>query len=267
MKGSWCCAAVVMVLASPGLWAIPNSVFGGIAQAESPLNGTDLTGSLFAAMEGGGDLPGQWIGEGRVGTAEISHLLARPKVFGEEVVILRAVRRKDALERIEATFADAGSYFGYFDEEIPDGLSQKEAGEEMQRRMAEKQARFATHYEDTLERVRRSLAGMADREEPKIQRIGKGRMLRAEVEEWRKGDLVMRLFAAEQRLIRVLVFRSDAMTRDWMDGDFVDENDRDKERRLAATVRKEADGALRVEGLVPIPQGYRPISTSKLTHP
>ena len=108
---------------------------------------------------------------------------------------------------------------------------------------------------------------MADREEPKIQRIGKGRMLRAEVEEWRKGDLVMRLFAAEQRLIRVLVFRSDAMTRDWMDGDFVDENDRDKERRLAATVRKEADGALRVEGLVPIPQGYRPISTSKLTHP
>ena len=71
-------------------------------------------------------------------------------------------------------------------------------------------------------------------------------MLRAEVEEWRKGDLVMRLFAAEQRLIRVLVFRSDAMTRDWMDGDFVDENDRDKERRLAATVRKEADGALRV---------------------
>lgn len=235
--------------------AIPNSVFGPIVQADSPLNGTDLTGPLLAALEQGGGLPGEWVAEAGVGSAEISHLLARPKLFGREVVILRAVRREGALERIEATFADAGSFFGYFDERLPEGLTRRQQEEEIGRRLAARQQEFTTIYQESLDTVRAELIRLADRERPKTERVGKGRMLRAEVEEWRRGDLTLRLLTAEQRLVRVVMGKE--LPDGWMDPEFADEGRRELSARLAESVRKDG-GAVRIGGLAPVPQGYRP---------
>jgi hypothetical protein len=190
-----------------------------------------------------------------VGSARISHLLARPVLFGREVVILRAVRREGALERVEATFADAGSFFGYFDERVPEGLSRREQEEELRRRMATRQEAFATLYDEALAAVRAGVAARADERRPKSRRVGKGRMLRAEVDEWQCGDLTLRLFSADRRLVRLAVGKD--LPEGWMDPGFEDEDDRDRVARLAAAVRKDGE-AVHLEGLEPIPQGYRP---------
>ena len=247
---------VAIGLAAP-VSAIPNTVFGPIVQADSPLNGSDLTEPVLAALAGGGELPGQWVAEGRVGSAEISHLLARPEVFGREVVILRAVHRDGVLERVEATFADAGSFFGYFEDDLPKGLGREQAKQVAMDRLKARQDEFAEIFEESLDEVRESISQVADREEPKERRIGKGRMLRAEVEEWMKGDLVIRLFSADQRLVRAEISSKELASDSWMDRAFEEENDRERLARLSQSVVKE-DGVVRLAGMQPIPQGYRP---------
>ena len=104
--------------------AIPNSIFGPIAQAESPLNGRDLTDTLVGddLWAGSQALPGRWQDEASVPGTRSSHLVARPKVFGREAALVRVLKRGEDLEEIQVTFADAGSYFGYFDDKLPDGL-------------------------------------------------------------------------------------------------------------------------------------------------
>lgn len=258
MKRSWFAIGCLVLLGSGNLWGIPNSVFGPVAQAESPLNGEDLTDRLLAAVADDGELPGIWVAEGKVGTAEISHLLARPVLFGQEVVMLRAVRRAGELERVEATFADAGSYFGFFDEELPIELSKRKAQQFVEQRMAAKQSEFAQLYSGVLDGLREGVAAVADREQPKTVKFGKGRRLRAEVEEWRKGELSLYLFAADQRLVRLVIWAKDRVAKGWVDADFVNEDERQRAARLASSVRKERGGGVRIEGIVPLPQGYRP---------
>lgn len=245
---------LMLVLAVP-VRAIPTTIFGGVVQADSPLNGEDLTEPVLAALEGGGNLPGEWVPEVGVGSAEISHLMARPELFGREVVILRAVRRDGALERIEATFADAGSFFGYFDQKLPDGLTGRQLEKEMARRVAARQQEFAEIYRESLETVRAEVAKRADRERPSDNRIGKGRLLRAEVEEWRRGDLTMRLFDADERLVRLVIGKD--LPESWVDPGFADESERERAARLSELVRKDGK-QVRIEGLEPIPQGFRP---------
>jgi hypothetical protein len=256
MKAFIRCIAVALGISS-SLFAIPNTVFGPIVHADSPLNGTDLTGPVLAALEGDGQLPGEWVAEGEVGTSAISHLLARPEVFGREVVILRAVRRDGVLERVEATFADAGSFFGYYDEELPKGMGEKEARALAMERLKVRQDEFSKIYEESLDEVREEIGELADKESPKERRVGKGRTLRAEVEEWEKGDLVIRLFSADQRLVRAEISRKDLAPSGWMDRAFEDESERERKARLLDAVQKE-DGVVRVAGLRPIPQGYKP---------
>ncbi|WP_396263166.1 hypothetical protein [Haloferula sp. A504] len=243
---------LVLAIQAP---AIPNAVFGPVARSDSPLNGEDLTGPVLAALQGGPELPGEWAPEAGVGAAEISHLLARPALFGREVVILRAVRREGALERVEATFADAGSFFGYFDQKLPEGLSRRQQEEELRRRMAVRQEEFATLYDQALATVRAGVAARAGEERPKSGRVGKGRVLRAEVDEWECGDLTLRLFSADQRLVRLVIGKD--LPDGWLDPAFEDEDDRERATRLASAVRKDGE-AVRIEGLEPIPQGYRP---------
>lgn len=251
------CLGVGLGLALPAA-AIPNTVFGPIVEADSPLNGSDLTEPVLAALRDGRPLPGEWVLEGTVAGAEVSHLLARPILFGREVVILRAVRRAGELERVEATFADAGSFFGYFDEELPAGLSDRQREAEMARRLATRQAEFAKVYDDSLLTLREEVAAVADRKEPKTVRFGRTRALRAEPEEWRRGDLVLRLFSADQRLVRLTLSTERHLGDGWMD-ESVSEMDG---RELAATLKERVtttdDGVVRIEGLEPVPQGYRP---------
>ncbi|GAA5479695.1 hypothetical protein [Haloferula helveola] len=259
MKRALFSALLMAGLIGPGtVVAIPTNVFGPIVQSDSPLNGEDLTDQVLAALAGDGQLPGEWVAEGAVGASEISHLLARPVLFDREVVILRAVRRDGNLERVEATFADAGSFFGYFDEDLPDGLSRRQAEEAVQAKVKERQDEFSKLYTESLETVRDSIAEVADKPRAKEVRFGKGRTLRAEVEEWRKGDLAVRLFAADERLVRVMIGKSDRLPAGWIDPAFESESERDRSARLAAAVKKDSDGTVRIEGLQPMPQGYKP---------
>lgn len=256
MKTAWVIAG--LLLAAVTARGIPNSVFGPVFNANSPLNGQELDEVVLGeGIWRGESLPGDWTDEGTVGPSAISHLMARPKLFGREVLLLRAVHRDDRLAWLEATFVDAGSYFGYFDEKLPDGLSQRELREELARRLEAKQARFLEGYQESLARLEESIAAVADRARPRVERFGKGRLLRAEPKEWSRGDLAIRLFEAEGRLLRVTVAREDETRDGWMDPAFAGERGRDRLARLAATV--ERDGArVEVSGIRTVPQGYRP---------
>ena len=56
---------------------------------DSPLNGVNVADELLAAVGRGqiAALRGDWKDEGTIGNATLAHLLARPKIFGREVVL------------------------------------------------------------------------------------------------------------------------------------------------------------------------------------
>jgi hypothetical protein len=251
------CALLISTLPAA---AIPNSVLGMIQQERSPLDGTDLTEPLLAAGLWAGDepLPGKWREEGRIGTAVLSHLVARPKLFGREVVLLRAIHREGRLESLEATFVDAGSYFGYFNEKLPEGLSRRQTREEMQQRLATRQAAFAMLYQETLEALEPAIAARTRDQRPREETIGRSRTLRAEVRQWRKDDFLVRLLAADQRLVRVTLMPAAAATRVWSDQSLAQTHPRERLAALASSVRRGDDGTVGLAGLQPIAQGNQP---------
>lgn len=243
----------------PEVRALPNSIGGFIARADSPLNGVDLTPQLT-----GGDLwlgkvalPGEWQDGGKVATASVSHLLARPKLFGREVLLLRATQRDGRLETLEATFVDAGSYFGYFQEPMAANLSQREKREEMQARMAEKQKEFTTLYHETETSLQAAIS-QALGVQPKADKVGRTRGLRAEPQLWANDHLAVRLLEGPDRLIRVSLSRPGELDADWFDRSLAGETPRDRLARLAAGVEKEDDGTVLIPEIRPIPQGYKP---------
>lgn len=245
----------------PGLVsALPNSIVGPLLNEDSPLNGQDLTQTLLSGglWNGSEPLPGEWNEEGQIASATISHLRARPKLFGQDVILLRAIRRAGKLESLEATFVDAGSYFGYFDEEMPDGLSRREMRKEIAARLSEKQVEFAKLYVDAHANLRSAIAGACGGTEPEEAEIGRTRGLRIPVEEWRKEGRRVRLLAGENRLLRVSIATADLPAEEWMDPAVSALPPRGKLEKLAAGVVREADGTVHLPGLRPIPQGYRP---------
>lgn len=258
MKAFFAISAAMLCLV-PRVMALPNSITGPVFAAESPLNGVDLTGGLTAPAlwAGEADLPGEWREEGPVGGTTVSHLLARPKLFGHEVVLLRAVRREGRLEALDATFVDAGSFFGYFDEELPEGLSRRRMREEVEGRMAAKQEEFSQLYRETQVGLRDKIAAAFGGGGRPVK-VGRTRGLRAEPEEWRKDDLVVRMLSGPDRLIRVSLGKASAMGEDWFDADHARESPRDRLARLSSGVSRGADGTVSLPGLRPIPQGYRP---------
>ncbi len=240
--------------------ALPNSVLGGVQLAESPLDGVDLTDRLLEpeVWEEQAALPGDWRDEGRIGGLEIRHLLAQPKLFGRQVLLLRENRREGALESLEATFADAGSYFGYFDEALPQNLTRRQREEELQRRLAGKQEAFREIYRECVEGLRASLATASGNDRPKRVKIGRTRTLRAEPEEWRVGKLVVRLLAAENRLVRLTIQPLDAARGDWLDREVATLDERRRLEALAAGTERQPDGTVLLGTLRPIPQGFQP---------
>ena len=245
----------------PGtLLAIPNSILGPVAAADSPFNGKDLTADLIddALWAGKAELPGKWQEEGRVVETEISHMLARPRLLGQEVVLLRASKRDGRLVTLEATFADAGSFFGYFDEPLPENLSRRAQRAELNRRLARKQAEFSGLYAGQLGAVRSALAGMPGMDRPRDTKVGHTRTLRTVTEDFTKGDLTFRLLASEQRLVRLTVGRDGELPDSWLDPEVSALSERERAARLRELVRKEADGTVTISGLRPLAQGYRP---------
>jgi hypothetical protein len=250
---------ILSILACQPVFGIPNSVIGPVFQANSPLNGQDLDDLLLdeGLWDDRRELPGEWVAEGAVASSQLSHLLARPRLFGREVLLLRATRRDGRLTQLEATFVDAGSYFGYFDEKLPKGLSSRKVEELMRERLASKQADFTKEYGEVLAGLRESIAEVADQRKPKSRRFGHGRLLRAEPEEWTKGGLTIRLFVADQRLVRVVLARKGEGRDGWLDPALEEVSERERLARLAKSVSK-ADGRVTVEGVEIVPQGYRP---------
>lgn len=251
---------ILLACLAQGLLAVPNSVIGPIALAESPLNGRDLTADLLAAplWDGKDELPGKWRDEGRVAESETSHLLARPKLLGRDVVLLRATRRDGRLSIIEATFADAGSFFGYFDEKLPAGLDRRAQREEIHRRMAARQAEFAALYTETRDALESALARLPGAGKPKTSDIGRGRALRAEARIYQAENLNLCLLADGRRLIRVLITRAGETPETWLAPELAALPPRERAARLKPSVRTAPDGTVSIHGLQPLPQGYRP---------
>ena len=252
---------VLLALLPVKLVAIPTTFGGQRFAANSPLNGQDLTRDLLAAAlwSGHGSLPGTWHDEGRVASATISYLLARPKLLGQNVILLRATQHDGRLLTLDATFADAGAFFGYFDEKLPDNLNRRAQREELQRRVATRQAEFSRLYTDTLDALHDQLAktaGPAAR--PRTVKVGHTRTLRNEVQDYRAGDLTLRLFAADQRLIRLTIARTNELSSAWLDSEIAVLPPRDRLRRLQQSVSHASDGTVSIGQLQPIAQGYRP---------
>ncbi len=245
----------------PGaVFAIPNSIVGPLLQEESPLNGQDLTDQLLSSgiWDGSSALPGEWNEEGQVASSTISHLRARPKLFGQDLILLRAVRREGKLDALEATFVDAGSYFGYFDEELPEGISRREMRKEVAARLAQKQAEFAKLYTESHTSLREAISTACRGAKPEEAKIGRTRGLRAIAEEWRKDGKRIRLLAGENRLLRVTILGGEGEAGQWLDPSVSALAPREKLEKLAATVVREGDGTIHLPSLHPIPQGYRP---------
>lgn len=242
------------------LVAIPQTVGGPRFAANSPLNGRDLTGDLMAAAlwSGKDSLPGEWKQEGRVASVGISYLFARPKLLGQNVLLLRATQRDGHLVTLDATFADAGSYFGFFDEKLPENLDRRAKRAEMQRRVAARQDEFSRLYTDTLESLRAQLAKTTGIAQPRIAKVGHTRSLRAEVQDYRAGDLTLRLCAADQRLIRLTIARTQDLSNAWLDPEIAALPPRDRLLRLQQAVGHAPDGTVSIGSIQPMEQGFRP---------
>jgi hypothetical protein len=171
---------------------------------------------------------------------------------------MRAVHRDGKLESIEGTFVDAGSYFGYFNETLPEGLSRRQAREEVQKRLATRQAAFATHYQETHEALEAAIAEWSGDARPREESIGRSRTLRAEVRQWRKGDFLIRLLAADRRLIRVTLQPTALATRAWTDRSVAEVPIRQRLADMAGRVERGEDGTVQLPPLQPIAQGNQP---------
>lgn len=240
--------------------AIPNSIFGPVAQAESPLNGQDLT-DVFLGEDlwaGVSAAPGRWQDEASVPGTRSSFLLARPDLFGLETTLVRRLTRGDSLEEVQVTFADAGSFFGYFDEKLPEGLSRRARAEEVERRLAQRQAEFSDLYQATISDLRTALADRAERKRAREIKVGRSRTTRAVMEEYELGSVKARLLASPDRLVRVSFVRAENESDGWLDRELAALSDRDYQGWLRERVTTNEHGDVILGGMEIVPQGYKP---------
>jgi hypothetical protein len=242
------------------LAALPNAVLGALARHESPLNGEDLTDTLLSQKiwNGSQELPGRWEADAGVANASSAYLMARPKLFDLDALLVRALHREGALEELQITFADAGSFFGFLDRSLPSGLSRKDGIAAVQKRLDERKLEFSKHYEDTSVRLTAQLGKLDDR--PKDTKRGRTRDLRAEYTLYRApdSDLVIRLLAAPDRLLRVSIQKEDSPAKSWLDRYQEGMDTRDRLKGLAAGVSRTDRGDVILPGVQVVPQGYRP---------
>ena len=247
------CALLPWLAMSPLSYAIPNQILGAVNQVNSPLNGEDITDALLAANLWSGEeaLPGTWKEEASVASADISFLLARPKVFGSEVVLLRATHREGKLESVIATFADAGSYFRY---EPPTTKEQLAA---RRKALAEKQEKFARMYQERLEELRKQLAA-AGFKKPKRAKQGSSRTLRAELDVYQKDDLHLSLLADGRRLIRLMISKHVPHQKSWLDESRRAMSANERATYYRDQVVKKKGGDTLITKVPVVPQGYKP---------
>lgn len=246
-----------LIVSNSFLLAIPNAVFGGLANLDSPLNGQDLTDPFIAAAAGkGAPLPGNWQDEASVPGTRSAYLLARPLVFGQEALLVRGLWRGEELEEIQVTFNDAGSYFGYFDEEVPNHLSDREKREHLQERFILRQKTFTELHQNSLLSVQEALEKRG--EEARKMRFGKSRAIRAEVSQYEWEGVTARLFHGPDRLVRVSLSCRENRASSWMDREVADLSEREYHKWLGDRVASSPSGDQILADLAIVPQGYRP---------
>ena len=239
--------------------AIPNAVGGFLAQAESPLNDTEIGDRLLDPELWAGqlELPGTWREEAPIASVKGSYLAARPKVMGLPAIMVQARHREGKLDSLAITFADAGSYFGYLNEKLPPGLSPRQQQAELQRRLGAKQQQFSSFFRKTETTLKDTLRELTEKR-PRYNHIGKTRTLRAEVIDYQKGNLALRLLVGNQRLIRLLIQPVDSITREWLDTDRCAMSTSALSRIYEGRVTKPDNGDVLIETLPIVPQGYKP---------
>lgn len=239
------------------LFAIPNNILGGVFNAQSPLDGADLTGPLIAALNGG-DLPGDWEEESSVAGTQLAHLMARPRVFEQEALLVRGLWRDEELEEIQITFNDAGSYFGFFAEGIPEHLTGRKREEFVRAQFEERQQAFTALHEESLAKAKEELAERATKGKSKTLRFGKSRAIRAEVLEYKWDGLTARLFHGPNRLVRVTLSKEDLVSSNWMDREVAALDAREYSQWLRDRLVSKETGDEVLADLEIVPQGYRP---------
>lgn len=251
---------LIVSLLVPQIWALPNSVLGVLAARNSPLDGQDLTDVVLAAAvwDGSGELPGDWVADAGVANAKSAYLVARPKVFGVDALLVRAMHREEALEELQITFADAGSFFGYLDQRIPVGMDRKDAAALMLGRINEKKNEFSKLYTETSTALKGQLAKIDRR--PKEVKRGRTRDLRAELNEYEaeESGLVISLLEAPDRLLRVSIRKKGVEVKSWLDASQEELGTSERLKALAAKVTRTDRGDVVLEGVEVVPQGYRP---------
>ncbi|MDA7538401.1 C39 family peptidase [Akkermansiaceae bacterium] len=249
------CAVLV---SAESLVAIPNAVASAVNQNDSPLNGEELSGPLLASAlwDGKKKLPGIWQAEASVTGTRSGYLLARPKVLGLDALLVRSLHRDDRLEEIQVTFSDAGSFFGYFNPRPPAGLSRREQIDWLRALLVEREGEFKETFEKTHESLTAQLEEISKR--PKGISRGRSRSLRAEMTEYRQGDLAIRVIAAPFRLIRLSISRAGKAPRSWLDPAQENLSERERLDQLKKKVIKNDRGDLSLGDIPIVPQGYRP---------
>ena len=252
-------AFLFFLIAAP-LHALPNAVFGALAQHESPLNGEDLTEIILAAglWDGSERLPGEWEVDTGVANASSAYLMARPKVFGVDALLVRALKRDEKLEELQVTFADAGSFFGYLDRNLPDGVSRDEAVALVQKRVDEKKAEFSKVYAASVRDVEAGLKKFDDR--PRDTKRGRTRDLRAEYREFEheEAGLVIQMLDATDRLLRVSIRRKNAEVKSWLDVSQEELGTSERLKLLQKKITRTEGGDVLLDQVKVVPQGYRP---------
>lgn len=214
----------------------------------------------MAAGVWGGErgLPGEWVADAGVADVKSAYLMARPKVFGLDALLVRALHRGESLEELQITFADAGSFFGYLDLSAPEGVSREEGLEVLRQRVADRQVEFAELYGERLKELEASLLKIDGR--PSKEKRGRSRDLRAELKEYesKKEGVVVRLLAAPDRLLRVSVSKKGSEPSTWLDRSQEELGERGRLREFEAKVVKTERGDVMIPGVEVVPQGYRP---------
>lgn len=241
-------------LASHPLGAIPNQVIGGVNAANSPLNGQELADRLLqpGIWQGNAKLPGEWKSESQIADTRTAHLLARPKVLGLDAILLRATHRENALESLTVTFADAGSYFPYLQRNPRIPI------EKQRQQLIEKQKEFRELYTDAFGKLKGELEKRAKRR-AKESRWGSSRTLRADLLVYDLGDVQAVLYTDNGRLLRLTLTRDrDLHRKGWLDRNRQQMSGRELTGYYKAQVTTSQNGDHLIQGLKPVPQGYRP---------
>ncbi|MGC6426525.1 MAG: C39 family peptidase [Akkermansiaceae bacterium] len=241
-----------------GLSAIPNQVLNAVREEESPLDDREVSDILLSSKIWDGDenLPGEWRAEGSVATTDSSYLLASPRFLGLKAILVRALRRDDRLEEIQLTFADAGSYFGYYQGRAPNGFNEKDAQRWHLKNLNAKNQKFLETMKEQQKMLRNELEKIDSR--PREIERGRARMLRASFRIYRHEDLTLSLLGDNDRLLRLIISRSNKPPKGWLDPSLASLSPRERLGGLEKAVMNTERGDLSLRGVSIVPQGYRP---------